>query len=553
MVTAALLALAGPETAAPGPAPPPAGVLAAAAPGAAAGLGPGARPALPPALVARVARRAARLGAEVPDLGRWHVVPADGPADARRRAARLDARPGVAAHPAPRPAPPPAECLPPDGAEWDRSEGPTPDFGALQGHRAGLDLPDGADGAGVRITDVEYDWRPGHEELADRGLGEAREPGSLPAWWREAEHHGTAVLGLLGAAAEDGRGVTGLAAGARIVPVSPHHEGGGYDPALAIITAALDMAPGDVLLVEQQLVAGTTTGDVHSPLEWDPYYRAAIATAVGLGVVVVEPAGNGGRDLGSLGRPWLSGPGAPEHSGALMVGAAADDRRRSAFSNFGARVDVQGYGEGVITTGYGRLWNGGADRTYADCFDGTSSAAATVAAAVAVLQSESEARTGVRLTPAQVRDRLVATGLPQEGVAGDPIGPRPQVAAALADADPPAPPPAAGPPPQTPAAPAAPPPPASSPGRPAARAARAILVRRPPALMLRFAGLAPGSRVRAAGRVLRPAGGRVVLRRPPAAGRLVVRVTPPPGAGLREARFSVMLRRGGRVTVRRLT
>ncbi len=165
-------------------------------------------------------------------------------------------------------------------------------------------------------------------------------------------------------------------------------------------------------------MAATPAGNVHAPLEWDPDHRAAIATAVGLGMVVAEPAGNGGGDLASLGRPWLAGPGAPGHSGALIVGAAAGDRRRSAFSSFGARVDLQGYGEDVVTAGYGRLWNGGPDRARADRFDGTSSAAATVAAAVAVLRSGSEARTGARLTPARPAAHGVRASLPRRPRAG---------------------------------------------------------------------------------------------------------------------------------------
>jgi hypothetical protein len=108
------------------------------------------------------------------------------------------------------------------------------------------------------------------------------------------------------------------------------------------------------------------------------------------------------------------------------------DLRTGVRSNFGRRVDVQGYGEGVVTAGYGEGWSPPGDRAYTSCFDGTSAAAATVAGAVAVLQGVVEAAGRAPLAPAAVRASLVATGLPQPPGTTQAIGPRPQVAAAAA-------------------------------------------------------------------------------------------------------------------------
>ena len=54
-------------------------------------------------------------------------------------------------------------------------------------------------------------------------------------------------------------------------------------------------------------------------------------------------------------------------SGAIIVGAGGSGaggscqaaRTRMSFSNYGRRVDLQGWGECVTTTGYGYLFNGG--------------------------------------------------------------------------------------------------------------------------------------------------------------------------------------------------
>jgi serine protease len=172
-------------------------------------------------------------------------------------------------------------------------------------------------------------------------------------------------------------------------------------------------------------------------VEADPLSRDVIAAVTAAGIVVVEPAGNEGIDLASLGGPWLAATaGEAGYSGALMVGAGGSvvslsgDLRTGVRSNHGRRVDVQGYGEGVVTAGYGEGWSPAGDRAYTSCFDGTSAAAATVAGAVAALQGIVEAAGRAPLTPAVVRARLVATGLPQPQGTTQPIGPRPQVAAA---------------------------------------------------------------------------------------------------------------------------
>jgi hypothetical protein len=249
------------------------------------------------------------------------------------------------------------------------------------------------------------------------------------------------VLAVLGAR-PDGRGVTGLVPGAVLRPLSPY-----FTPRPAVLDQARSIAelgvllrPGDVLLVEQQGWADAARTRL-GPAELDPLVRAAIRAVVETGVVVVEPAGNGDvtgangydvvRDLG------VPAAGSPGDSRALMVGAGRSeagggiDRTRTPFSNFGSRVDLQGYGEGVVTAGVGDLQLGPPTRRYTGCFSGTSSASATVAAAAAALQASAIARTGAPLAPEEVRRRLVVTGLAQDASVPGSIGPRPLVSAAV--------------------------------------------------------------------------------------------------------------------------
>ncbi|WP_217914589.1 S8 family serine peptidase [Miltoncostaea marina] len=473
--------------------------------------------------------------------------------------------------PSAEPAPPPAVCRTPPAGAWPAvgDAGAVPDLTPYQDHLGALGAGGAARGAGVRIADVEYEWRERHVELAGRGLAAGPLTG-LPPEYRSADH-GTAVLGILGGE-DDGAGISGIAPDAELVPVAPHSAAGGYRPAEAIRDAAARLAPGDVLLVELQGMVAQGPADPgvprYTPIEFLPGVRAAIREAVDAGITVVEPAGNGDGDIGAL-APWLAGPDAPDHSGAIVVGAGggaqddspAADRQRIEGSNFGARVDLQGHGAGVVTSGYGDAgWGASGDRSYTACFDGTSSAAATVAGAVAVVQSAEIARDGTPLTPAEVRDLLVATGAPQVAPEEGRIGPRPDVAAAVArlGAGLPASPPAGEPAPP-PSPPPAPPAPATAPAvtavAPAAGAAgarvrgaravrrvaavrrvRASVDRRAGRLVLRLSGLAPRATVRVGGRRVRVARGRAVVRDPrlrrAATRRLIVTVTAPRRAGV---------------------
>jgi hypothetical protein len=120
--------------------------------------------------------------------------------------------------------------------------------------------------------------------------------------------------------------------------------------------------------------------------------------------------------------------------GAGYPPTSPSDLQNQSFSNFGARVNLQGYGSGVYTTGYGSLFNGGGDEDqyYTATFNGTSSASPIVTGASACLQGHYMATYGVTMSSDNIRDVLVATGTPQLGDTSIHIGPRPDLLSAVA-------------------------------------------------------------------------------------------------------------------------
>jgi subtilisin family serine protease len=315
----------------------------------------------------------------------------------------------------------------------------TPSFESHQGYLGpapqGIDAPAawrrGVLGQGIWFADIEGGWNANHEDLhGERITHVAGEP-IRDRHWRA---HGTAVLGEV-VGVDNGKGVVGIAPEVERVFTASI---GGIPSAQAIDDAAEALRAGDVLLIELQ---GTGPRGRFLPLEyWDDNFDA-IQAATARGVIVIEAAGNGGENLDHKAyKNKLTRDG--RDSGAIMVGAGGppregfDDRERLDFSNYGSRVDVQGWGRMVATLDYGDLQScTGTERDYTDRhytgeFSGTSSASPIVAGAAILVESYAKQQNKL-LSPQEVRDILRHTGTPQAGDTQQSIGPRPDLARAL--------------------------------------------------------------------------------------------------------------------------
>lgn len=322
---------------------------------------------------------------------------------------------------------------------------PTPDYVAFQDYREaapdGVDADyantfPGGDGTGVKVIDIEGNWRMTHEDLSKAVGGLIAGQLIDDIIWL---NHGTASIGVL-IADDNGYGVTGICPGADIGMVSV----GSMSAAEAIYTAASELEPGDVILVE-----------LHAPgphYNFEPrpdqagyicveYWQAnydAIKYAWAKGITVVEAAGNGSEDFDDENMYGPLFDTTYRNSHAILVGAGyppvnEHNLERHGFSNYGERVNVQAYGGNVYATGYGDLFNGGGDpdQYYTQVYSGTSSASAIIAGTVACLQGYYQIQFGSSPSSDGIRDALVTTGTPQQGDTSRHIGPRPNLQAAM--------------------------------------------------------------------------------------------------------------------------
>lgn len=287
----------------------------------------------------------------------------------------------------------------------------------------------GGKGQGVRIVDIEGAWRTTHEDMPAFFHTGGTQFTDLS--WR---NHGTAVLGVM-VGRDNGLGVTGIANQAQAGYESIRTQ----TTASAIANAALAVGSGGIVLIElhsrgpansSPCTCNTSQCDYIAMEYWQDNYDA-IALATANGVLVVEAAGNGSSNLNdaAYGNRFNR---TTRDSGAILVAASlSSGRTPTCWTNWGTRIDLHGWGENVVSMGYGNLFNGGGENFwYTNTFSGTSSASPIVTASAAVVQGVARAGTQGTQSPAAIRQLLVNTGTPQ--VAGPKnIGRLPNLRAAI--------------------------------------------------------------------------------------------------------------------------
>jgi len=375
-----------------------------------------------------------KTGHQLADMNNYFAIPVSSAAEAQELVNRLNRLPQVEiAYPEPRPD---------IAVDLDP---PTPDYDTAQVYLRpapeGIDADyaqtvSGGDGSGVRIIDIEGNWKFDHEDLElspDRLLG--GELIEITDW----RHHGTAVVGVM-VGGDNDYGISGIIPGADIGMVSIGEIG----TAEAILIAADSLQPGDIMLIEVHAAGPRYDFEPRTDqlgyvcMEYWQANFDAIQLAWAKGIIVCEAAGNGAENLDDIIYEDRFDT-TVRNSHAIMIGAGAPpsgnngvDRSWLSFSNYGERVNLQGYGREVVTLGYGYLFDGGGDERqyYMNDFGGTSGAAPIVAGAVAALQGIYRNRYGVSIDADRVRDVLIATGSPQQFNPGAHIGPRPNIKAA---------------------------------------------------------------------------------------------------------------------------
>ena len=193
--------------------------------------------------------------------------------------------------------------------------------------------------------------------------------------------HGTHVSGIIGAAANNGIGIAGIAWRCRLMPLRADFKygSGGYlqndDVAAAIVYAADNGAQ----------VINMSWGDTVNAF----IIEDAVAYAYARGCVMVAAAGN----VGAVGSWYPAGL-----KTVISVAGLSKDRQLNSDSNFGATIDIAAPGDEILSTDL----NGGYQN-----LSGTSMAAAHVSGVAALVRAANPDD-----THAEVRETLIRTASP---------------------------------------------------------------------------------------------------------------------------------------------
>ncbi len=225
--------------------------------------------------------------------------------------------------------------------------------------------------------------------------------------------HGTFVAGTIAEATNNGRGLTGLSYGVRIMPVRVLDASGEGDASTIARGVRFAVEHGaKVINLSLEFSGEVTAADV-------PELLSALSYAHEHGVVIVAAAGNeGSTDVPYPARDRF----------AIAVGASTEHGCLADYSNYGSRIDLVAPGGGADanlqgdpdcrpngTPGrdvYQETFMGSSPRVFGfpDGYEGTSMASPEVAASAALVIASGVL--GPNPTPAAVRWRLEQTARP---------------------------------------------------------------------------------------------------------------------------------------------
>ncbi|MGK5697083.1 S8 family peptidase [Streptomyces sp. URMC 128] len=324
------------------------------------------------------------------------------------------------------------------GKQWDLFEA-----------TAGMNVPaawDTTTGTGVTVavidtgyvthSDLAANIVGGYDFISDTavsvdGNGRDSNPADPGDWYNAGEcgagipasnssWHGTHVAGTIAAATNNGKGVAGIAHGAKISPVRVLGKCGGYDS--DIIDAITWASGGTVSGVPANTnVAKVINMSLGGGGACSSATQSAINGAVNRGTAVVVAAGNENQNVSNA---------SPANCNNVIAVAATNRAgSRASYSNYGSLVDISAPGgETRTSTANGILstLNSGtktpSSESYA-YYQGTSMATPHVAGLAALMKSANSA-----LTPAQIESAIKANARPLPGTCSGGCG------AGLADA-----------------------------------------------------------------------------------------------------------------------
>ena len=301
---------------------------------------------------------------------------------------------------------------------WDIATGDITADAIAAGDRAGTDVIVAVIDTGVFLDHPELAGQsgqlgqlvPGYDFISDPanaadgdGIDNNPDDPGDGAQLSSSSWHGTHVAGTIAAASNNGKGVAGVAWGAKVMPLRALGTKGGssFDVMQAVLYAAgLPNSSGTVPVQKADIINLSLGGGGSSVAA-----QKAFTDARDAGVIIVAAAGN--ENTSQLSYP-------ASYDGVISVSATDFANNRAPYSNFGTEIDVaapggsqgvdlnnDGFGDGVLSTLVDD--SSGSREPTLKFYQGTSMAAPHVAGVFALMRAVYPA-----LSPDEVESLLTA-------------------------------------------------------------------------------------------------------------------------------------------------
>lgn len=207
-------------------------------------------------------------------------------------------------------------------------------------------------------------------------------------------NHGTAIAGLIGAVANNGKGIAGVAFYSKIMPIRILGSDGTGDVA-NLIKAIRYAVNNGADIINLSLVGYDYSAELQEAVIW----------AKNKGVLIVASAGNssenGGIDLDN--QPAYPACYGDNQTNNLVIAVSAVDGadKKSSFTNYGHCIDVSAPGQSLVSLAHYDPANG-FNNYYSYDWQGTSFSAALVSGVAALIKSKD-----LSLSPAEIAEILL--------------------------------------------------------------------------------------------------------------------------------------------------
>lgn len=270
------------------------------------------------------------------------------------------------------------------GSQWFLHQSNDRDIDA----REAWDITKGSSSVVVAVVDGNG-YELNHEDMTGKFVSpyDAVNNDNDPSPENQYANHGVSCAGLVGAATNNSKGVSGVGYGVKVLPIVIGYNANSNGNFSTNSTIMARAAQRIVQTAGVVAVSNSWGGDGYDAAEEQAFTSMRTNSRSGKGAVVLASTGNNGQNVSK--RPV-------SYVGIIGVGNSNESDTRTSSSNYGNTLEVMAPGNNTLTTD--RSGSNGYESSNYTYFGGTSAACPVAAGVVGLIASVNPNLTGVQLS-----------------------------------------------------------------------------------------------------------------------------------------------------------